>query len=1063
MARLVVAAVVGIAVGYVTGDVGLGIKAGALVYGFTGFLDPAKKLFGPRLQDLKAPQANYGAAIPYVVGAPRLAGVFIWSSKKREIAAMAQQGKGGPGVNSTTYTYEIDVLIEVADNACAGIRRVWSNGALKWSNANDASVATLVAAAGTPLWRRIAFYDGNANQLPDATYEAAVGIGNAPAYRGRSTVFIEGLNLGNSGQLPVLTFEVCSSGSIASTYGPFADVPCNGWQVGQGSSPFSPLGFNVHIGQWDGSRSNSNVVVYAVAPDGSATQLSTYTAAFTQPSGHGQTDIDGIMSGQGENIYWNEGELGRPYHFILPGTDDFGAGGQIRFCMLGDMVVFGSQLVGSKKLYRYRKSGASTPEATSSALPYYVQALATDGSSIYALDSLTTRITVLDAATLTVQSTITAPGTTTTGNGFILVDEFGTLLYGVDASGLPPYGNAISAWDGTAWTVRYPSAFLGLVVGDAQFGVSEGVVFEMAVGNFPGETHTGVQRIHGFFGTLNSAVVPLSQVVSDLLLRTGQLQASDFDVTALASQNVRAMVISQVGPTRATIDLLMGAYFFEWSEGQKLVAVRRGGAPALTIPYTDLAASADGKAEPLPRKRLNDIEVAAQVTVKFGNVANDFQDGAEQADRLITESTAQSVVDLPLGLTPLEAKQIADGLTMDLAVGLEQIGPIALTRKYSAIQATDVLILTGADGGTYRTRVTKRTFASGVVSCELAMDDASAVASTSTTDGNYSESTVLVPIPQTLAEYLDIPILRDADNDAGFYVDAKGTGPSWPGAQLFSSRDDVTYASETTIADQGIFGFCTSTLGDWTNGRVFDELNSVTVNVGSGVLSSSTRSALLADQSVNAFAIGLEDPVRWELGQFRTAAYISPGVYTLSGLLRGSRGTEWAQTGHVSNEVFVLLTSSGMRRVGLETTLVGMGRFYKAATQSRTLPQTRTDDFIDTGVGLKPFSPFDLRRTRSSGDITMTWRRRTRLAVRMAGPLGVSVPLGEQSEAYSVDIFTDGTYATIARTLSASTPSAVYTSAQQTADFGSPQPTVYVKVYQLSAIVGRGYELKAAA
>jgi hypothetical protein len=36
-----------------------------------------------------------------------------------------------------------------------------------------------------------------------------------------------------------------------------------------------------------------------------------------------------------------------------------------------------------------------------------------------------------------------------------------------------------------------------------------------------------------------------------------------------------------------------------------------------------------------------------------------------------------------------------------------------------------------------------------------------------------------------------------------------------------------------------------------------------------------------------------------------------------------------------------------------------------------------------------------------------------------------------------------------------------YTAAEQTADFGSPQPSVALKVYQISATVGRGWPAAA--
>lgn len=43
------------------------------------------------------------------------------------------------------------------------------------------------------------------------------------------------------------------------------------------------------------------------------------------------------------------------------------------------------------------------------------------------------------------------------------------------------------------------------------------------------------------------------------------------------------------------------------------------------------------------------------------------------------------------------------------------------------------------------------------------------------------------------------------------------------------------------------------------------------------------------------------------------------------------------------------------------------------------------------------------------------------------------------------------------RTIAATTPTASYSAAQQVADFGSAQSSVSVRVYQLSASVGRGW------
>ena len=64
--------------------------------------------------------------------------------------------------------------------------------------------------------------------------------------------------------------------------------------------------------------------------------------------------------------------------------------------------------------------------------------------------------------------------------------------------------------------------------------------------------------------------------------------------------------------------------------------------------------------------------------------------------------------------------------------------------------------------------------------------------------------------------------------------------------------------------------------------------------------------------------------------------------------------------------------------------------------------------------------------------------------------------MAEDSEAYAVEIL-DGV--AVKRTLAASTTSALYTAAQQVADWGvplGPGSSLAIRIYQLSALTGRG-------
>lgn len=212
------AAIGGAALG--TGVVALGLTGTAIGWAVGGALGSAlftetQKGAGPRLADLSVSTSAYGTPIPYVVGSPRVAGQIIWASDKREIATVTEQGKGRGGSEYTSYTYEVDLLYLLSDNEISGVTRIWINGKLVWNQLATASDATIDASDATTAWTSITIYTGESTQLADPIYEAAVGAANAPAYRGRGTVMIEGLQLGSSGAIPNITFEIGRVGDHA--------------------------------------------------------------------------------------------------------------------------------------------------------------------------------------------------------------------------------------------------------------------------------------------------------------------------------------------------------------------------------------------------------------------------------------------------------------------------------------------------------------------------------------------------------------------------------------------------------------------------------------------------------------------------------------------------------------------------------------------------------------------------------------------------------------------------------------------------------------------------------
>jgi hypothetical protein len=1055
MAQLVIAAA-GAAVGgwgFTAAFSSIGAQVGWAIGSVIGAsFGPTKRVEGARLTDLKVSGAEYGQPIAYVEGHPVIAGQWWWNSDRRELATTTSSGgKGGGGVETTTYTYEIDALIGLTINQMADVTRIFRDGKLIWTKRSDASAASITASNASEAWTRMTVYTGEADQLPDPTYETAVGAANAPAYRGRCYVFIEGLQLGSSGQIPNLTFEVCTrlvpeASPTAALLDSEATAALE--RCGQVAHTDADAGWLLHVGP---QNAPGTIQVYRYTP-GSGYALTTSFATLFSVGAlgvQGNTDQSCmIYAGSAPNrAYMMTGASSAYVQFELSEAPN---GSAFRFARKGNHIVFSSTNV----VYRFGISGGSAL-ATSEALEQ-LQELAIVGGEVFALASTGSAVYRLDLITLELLETISTPGSAGALNS--IFSGPGTRNVWLATS------TFVYERVGGAWVAR------GVPISNMwQHGSQSSTVAANSVyaTNHFSSAFSSYRMTPMNTGTPDDE--PLPDVVARLCARAG-LRAGQYDVSGLSTitREVRGLALAQVAPTRQALELLASAYYFETTVSDKVYFRARGQAAVATITYEELGAGAEGDAvEALPLKLANDLEQPSQIALTYLNADTEGQADTQYSDRLVSAASGTvSAVQLPLYLTASEAKSIADAMLADQVIaGLSS--SVALLGDYARLEPTDCVTLTDSAGATYRMRLVQASDAYPLLTYRAVLDDASILTQVGITSSDYTaQSTVDAPA-DTVLELLDIPILRDADNDAGFYAAAKGSTSPWPGAVLLSSADDVEYDAEETFTESGTLGECDgggspatlSALGTWAGPRIFDEQNSVTVDVGAGTLSSTTRSAMLLSQEVNAALVGSE------IIQFRTATLQSTGVYVLTGLLRGARGTEWAMSGHVAGERFVLLQTTGLRRIEMDTTRLGVSRYYRGVTLGRALSTATAESFTNNGVGLKPFSPVDLRIVReSNGDITGTFKRRTRLADRFGGPLGDSVPLGEDSESYEIDIVAAGSPDTVLRTLSVTEQEFTYTAAQQTTDFGSPTPaSVLYRIHQVSATVGRGYALEEAA
>jgi hypothetical protein len=155
--------------------------------------------------------------------------------------------------------------------------------------------------------------------------------------------------------------------------------------------------------------------------------------------------------------------------------------------------------------------------------------------------------------------------------------------------------------------------------------------------------------------------------------------------------------------------------------------------------------------------------------VEYPDVDADHQVG-NQYDRRITKDTRHRLnLQLAIVMPAAKAKEIARCSLYQ--AWQKQTFRWTTTRKYAYLEPTDIVSLP-TDSVTYRARITnRRDQPNGVIEWEGSIED-QATYSQSGADGvtpPYQIQSVYEASPTYLA-VLDIPLMRDEDDNAGYYV-----------------------------------------------------------------------------------------------------------------------------------------------------------------------------------------------------------------------------------------------------------------------------------------------------
>lgn len=553
----------------------------------------------------------------------------------------------------------------------------------------------------------------------------------------------------------------------------------------------------------------------------------------------------------------------------------------------------------------------------------------------------------------------------------------------------------------------------------------------------------------------------LGEILDYLATEVG-IEPGDRDFSACDGIECRGYVINNRQSRRLcfeTLGLAYNAEFYESVDGI-LTGLILGGASVQTL-NADYLGAIEGEAlgegetaATLDTRIIDEIQLPRVLNITAFDPAKDYEKTSQPAYRMTGFAVGEETIDLPMTLEVDTIRQIAERSIYRRHVESNS-DSATLPPVYGFLDPAQVVTVT-ADGLTHRLRIQGiRGALPGALEFNFVEDQAEVFTQTIAggSGAGYTGPAVEVPI-ESIAFLFDVVNLRDTDNSPGYYaaVGPAAANGSWNGAVLYEDRG-AGYDVVGRFATPATMGVTASSLAA-APGDAWDYANVVDVDLyGDTTLESATEAQVL--NGVNACVIGEE------VLQFMTATQLGGYVnrWRLSNLLRGRRGSEYASlAGTTSMSRFALLNSAV---AFLEKSLVdrNIATSFKAVTAGFSLQDTASTSFTWDCQVLKPLSVVEIAGSRDgSNNLTITWMRRSRIGHDVPYDEGADPPLGEETERYEVDIMSG---LTVLRTITATSPTASYSAANQTTDGLTPGDPVTVQIYQMSALVGRGQTAEA--
>ncbi|WP_122464664.1 baseplate multidomain protein megatron [Brevundimonas lutea] len=528
---------------------------------------------------------------------------------------------------------------------------------------------------------------------------------------------------------------------------------------------------------------------------------------------------------------------------------------------------------------------------------------------------------------------------------------------------------------------------------------------------------------------------------SDLIravLERGGLEEAEFSIRGVEGA-AAGYLIDRPMRTRDALEPLLLAFGAEAAEQGGRVAVIGRPDSVVEVSSSSLALPEEGPAIRTTRT----LEATPdQVRVRFIDETADYQTGAVSARRADTGGGGADV-DLPLAATTGFARRAARRLLEGASAEVITLALDPITALW--LEPGDGVRVAGREGLWRVGRVTRDEQPSAEARLYLPGPPVEV-------DPDWRPGDPPGTSGRPFVAILDLPPLPGAEGDDRPLA-AVAVEPWRPmrvhaggGVEGLTPRGDVTQPATV--------GVLKAPLGAGPLHR-WDEVNGLVVRLeGQAPESRSARSIL-----AGAGAVAVEAGSGWEIVQYRRADLIEPGLWRLSGLLRGQQGTDGEMR---------VVSAIGARVVVLDDALVrlevsggerGLPLIWRAGPAGAPPGGDGFEEVEATwrGVQARPWSPAHLAaRSDGEGGYRLSWTARTRLdGDRWDGEtLQADLP-----ERWRVSV---GAGEAAVRRWEVEATEAMWSAGEVEADFPDGIAEAWVEVAQGSAVFGWGASARIA-